>query len=79
MFRSTEPITLGEMNVQNCGDVEALAEEIAVLVAQRQELRASKAQEAMLERNRLHIAKLQWELSRALIARYLPPDVKQAA
>ena len=45
---------------------------IAVLVAERQELRGSGAAEAAIERNRLQIARAQWELAHALIERHLP-------
>jgi hypothetical protein len=44
---------------------------IARLVAERQELRASGAGEAPLERNRMKLARAQWELGNALIDRYL--------
>jgi hypothetical protein len=52
--------------------VEALTVRIAVLVAERQELRVSGAAEAAIERNRLEIARAQWELAHALIERHLP-------
>lgn len=45
---------------------------IAALVAERQELRVSGAPEAPIERNRLQIARAQWELAHALIERHLP-------
>lgn len=63
----------------NCGNVESLSERIAALVAQRQELRSLAADPGALERNRLEIAYLQWELARALIVRYHPGDTRQAA
>lgn len=47
-----------------------LQTEISVLCAERQTLRAAGAGEDELERNRLEIARLQWELSHALIVRY---------
>lgn len=50
--------------------VEVLQMEISVLCSDRQHLRAAGAAEADLERNRLEIARLQWELSHALIGRY---------
>jgi hypothetical protein len=50
--------------------VEDLQAEIGVLTAERQHLRSSGSDEADLERNRLEIARLQWELSHALIGRY---------
>jgi hypothetical protein len=52
--------------------VESLTARIAALVADRQGLRANGAQADALERNRLEIARLQWQLSQALIARYMP-------
>ena len=50
--------------------VEALQAEISLLCSERQQLRASGAEDGDLERNRLAIARLQWELSHALIGRY---------
>ncbi len=50
--------------------VELLQAEISVLCSERQHLRASGAGEGELERNRLDIARLQWELSHALIGRF---------
>jgi hypothetical protein len=50
--------------------VEALQAGIGVLCAERQSLRADGSDEGALERNRLEIARLQWELSHALIVRY---------
>jgi hypothetical protein len=52
-------------------DVEALADLHATLVLERQQLRSDGAAMADLERNRLAIVQCQWELSRALIDRYL--------
>jgi hypothetical protein len=50
--------------------VEALQAEISGLCSERQTLRAAGAADVELERNRLEIARLQWELSHALIGRY---------
>ena len=50
--------------------VEVLQTEIGGLCAERQRLRADGAEEGLLEQNRLEIARLQWELSHALIVRY---------
>jgi len=50
--------------------VELLQQEISSLCAKRQDLRAAGAGDADLERNRLEIARLQWELSHALIVRF---------
>jgi hypothetical protein len=52
--------------------VEALLEEIGELTAERQQLREHGANGAKLERNRVKLARAQWELSHALIERYLP-------
>jgi hypothetical protein len=50
--------------------VEDLQAEIGDLCSERQQLRATGAEERDLEHNRLEIARLQWELSHALIGRY---------
>jgi hypothetical protein len=60
-------------------NVEALTELHALLVRERQALRAGGAREPELEQNRLAIVRCQWELSRALIDRYLAPVVTRAA
>jgi hypothetical protein len=52
--------------------VEALTLGIAALVVERQQLRSANAGVADLERNRLRIARAQWELAHALIDRHLP-------
>ena len=52
--------------------VEALQARLDRLSRERQELRGAKAAETDLERNRLAIVEAQWELSRALVRRYLP-------
>jgi len=49
-----------------------LAARIAILVRERQRLRERGACEASLERNRLQLARAQWELGHALIERNLP-------
>jgi hypothetical protein len=59
--------------------VDTLQDRIALLVAQRQELRFCGATEATLERNRLQIARSQWELAHALIDRYLPAPAERSA
>jgi hypothetical protein len=51
--------------------VEALQEQLAELVAQRQALRAGGASGAELERNRRRILRAQARLSHALIARHM--------
>jgi hypothetical protein len=52
--------------------VEELQARIEALAATRQQLRDLHATEDVLEENRLELARLQWELSHALIQRYLP-------
>ena len=54
--------------------VEALTELLGALTHERQTLRASEAGSIKLERNRIAIARAQWELSHALIARHAPAD-----
>jgi len=49
--------------------VEALQEFLGGLLRERELLRSSGARRA-LERNRLEIVRVQWELSRALVQRY---------
>jgi hypothetical protein len=51
---------------------EVLLERVAILVHERQSLRARGAGRAALERNRAEITRAQWDLSRALIARHYP-------
>ena len=46
-------------------------QEIAELTADRQRLRDRNAAPAKLERNRIQLARKQWQLSHALIERYL--------
>jgi hypothetical protein len=59
--------------------VETLLEQISDLTAERQRLRDQGAAPAKLERNRVKLARTQWELSHALIERYLPAAHSQAA
>lgn len=60
--------------------MEALTLRVAELVVERQELRMRCASNIALERNRLQIARAQWELGHALIDRYLPePAAAQSA
>ena len=59
--------------------VEALQERHEALVAQRQELRRSGGEDAALERNRIQIARCQFELAHALIERYLPRRAARSA
>jgi hypothetical protein len=59
--------------------VEALMDEISALTSERQRLRDGGAAAAKLERNRVKLARKQWELSHALIERYLPGADPRAA
>ncbi len=59
--------------------VEALLEEISTLTTERQLLRERGVEPRKLERNRVKLARAQWELSHALIERYLPAAHSQAA
>ena len=52
--------------------VETLLEQISDLTMERQRLRDLGVSGARLERNRVKLARKQWELSHALIERYLP-------
>jgi hypothetical protein len=54
-------------------DLETLKQLHTRLVNERQQLRSAGAPAQELERNRLAIVNCQWELSRALIQRYLEP------
>jgi len=52
--------------------------EIGELTSERQRLRDLSATPSKLERNRIRLARKQWELSHALIQRYLPADDRAA-
>ena len=52
--------------------VEALLQQLEQLTRERQDLRQVRAQARDLEQNRLAIVEAQWDLSHALIRRYLP-------
>lgn len=52
---------------------------VAELVVERQQLRMRGASSVSLERNRLQIARAQWELGHALIDRHLPEPAAQSA
>jgi len=60
-------------------DLERLTQLHTTLVDERQQLRRNAAPAEALERNRLAIVQCQWELSRALIERYLPPAAAPSA
>jgi hypothetical protein len=58
--------------------VEELKKYIDRLTVERQQMRADAAAAAALEQNRLEIAQAQWQLSYALIDRYLPATAHAA-
>jgi hypothetical protein len=58
--------------------VEELTMRVGELATERQALRARGASELALERNRVKLARTQWELSHALIERHLAPAVVAA-
>jgi len=60
-------------------DLESISQLHTTLVDERQQLRRNGAPAEELERNRLAIVRCQWELSRALIERYLPPAAAPSA
>jgi hypothetical protein len=59
--------------------VEALQVRVAALALERQELRADGAASAALERNRIALARAQWELSHALIEQHRAPAAHEHA
>lgn len=61
------------------GAVEAVLLRIERLNLERQRLRDEAAAVDALELNRLEIVRAQWDLSRALIERYLPRRHRNAA
>ena len=72
------PLSLHFGRRARASTVEALSERIDALTRERQQLRASGAGSVALEQNRLAIAGAQWELSYALIERYLPQPAAAA-
>jgi hypothetical protein len=71
-FRPLRPARFRRSRTRASAD--ELAARIAILVAERQRLRERSADEASLERNRLQLARAQWELGHALIDRHLPGE-----
>jgi hypothetical protein len=59
---------------RSAASVETLEEQIGGLVNERQQLRERGAAADALERNRVRLARAQWDLSHALISRYLPAE-----
>jgi hypothetical protein len=60
-------------------DLDGLKDLHTKLVNERQQLRSKGAPADELERNRLAIVSCQWDLSRALIERYLEPGAAAAS
>jgi hypothetical protein len=56
-----------------------LAARIAELIGERQELRESGSSLAAIERNRIQLARAQWELAHALIDEHLSETPAQSA
>jgi hypothetical protein len=60
-------------------EVEHLIDALNGLALERQNLRSHGASHAALERNRTEIVRRQWELSHALLNRYLTPQATSLA
>jgi hypothetical protein len=73
------PVPSRFRRVSKRASVETLMCEIGELTAERQQLRDTCASAGRLERNRIKLARKQWELSHALIQRYLPTGQSRAA
>jgi len=77
---SLRPLTNRFRRRASAPTVESLTERLRKLTLERQELRATDAGSLDLERNRVAIARAQWDLSYAFIERYLPkPAAAQSA
>ena len=59
--------------------VDMLAVRIAELIGERQELRAADSPRAAIERNRVQLARAQWELAHALIDEHLADSATRTA
>jgi hypothetical protein len=66
------PVRPSRFRRGNSRSVEDLLAQIGALTAERQKLREVGIHDVRLERNRIKLARAQWELSHALIKRYLP-------
>jgi hypothetical protein len=69
-LRSPRPIRF--KRTPRRASVEVLLERTSQLARERQELRLRAADLRALERNRVALARAQWQLSHALIERYRP-------
>ncbi len=72
-MNSLRPLSVRLRRRHSAPTVESVTDHLGSLTRERQALRASEAGSVVLERNRVAIARAQWDLSHALIARYLPP------
>jgi hypothetical protein len=79
VMSSVRPLSLRFRRRRVNPTVESLNERLCALTLERQGLRARDADPVALERNRVEIARAQWDLSHALIERYLPPAAAQSA
>lgn len=64
---------------RNRASVDVLAARIAELISERQELREAGSSAAAIERNRVQLARAQWELGNALIDEHLSQTPAQTA
>lgn len=71
-------MTTIELRPKAPASVEELISRIASLVLERQSLRSHDAHVLLLERNRFELVRAHQDLSRALIARHLPPKAEAA-
>jgi hypothetical protein len=77
---SLRPLTNRFRRRASAPSVESLIERLRTLTLEREGLRSAGAGSLDLERNRVAIARAQWDLSYALIERYLPkPAAAQSA
>lgn len=74
----TVAVTTLELRPNISATVEDLISRIADLVLERQSLRAHSADSALIEQNRVALARAHQELSLALIERYCPPKAAAA-
>jgi hypothetical protein len=64
---------------RNSPSVDVLAARIAELITERQALRAAGSPAAAIERNRVQLARAQWELAHALIDEHLSVSSERTA
>jgi len=66
------PISLRRRRRRTAHTVESLTDLLSLLNRERESLRLANAADGDLEQNRVAIGRAQWDLSHALIERYLP-------